>query len=207
MKDRYIKCKSVTPRDAEYIKAYIETHSQTKAAAICGVSRETIARAVRRANIPLTGRKYNTGQNNGQLKITDDEIIEESKRLTALEIAHKYDISPENLSKRAKKLGVKLDWAKSNVGRWKTRAQFYGVKVFDTSITLEKLRERDNDICQICGGVVDDKDIKDRHIRKKYPTLDHIIPLSKGGAHSWDNIQLAHMSCNAGKCDRNTYTG
>lgn len=36
----------------------------------------------------------------------------------------------------------------------------------------------------------------------KNETLDHIIPLSKGGTHTWDNVQLAHMSCNAGKCDR-----
>lgn len=32
-----------------------------------------------------------------------------------------------------------------------------------------------------------------------YPTIDHIIPLSKGGLHSWNNIQLAHLSCNSSK--------
>ena len=36
----------------------------------------------------------------------------------------------------------------------------------------------------------------------KYPTVDHIVPLSKGGTHTWNNVQLAHMACNSGKCDK-----
>ena len=50
-------------------------------------------------------------------------------------------------------------------------------------------------------------DIKNGHIGRHYPTLDHIIPLSKGGSHTWDNVQLAHMGCNAGKCDKEEYNG
>ena len=57
-------------------------------------------------------------------------------------------------------------------------------------------------ICQICGKPTDKDDITNGHIGRLYPTLDHIIPLSKGGTHTWDNVQLAHMSCNAGKCDK-----
>ena len=30
-----------------------------------------------------------------------------------------------------------------------------------------------------------------------YPSIDHIIPISKGGQHTWDNVQLAHMICNS----------
>jgi 5-methylcytosine-specific restriction endonuclease McrA len=33
------------------------------------------------------------------------------------------------------------------------------------------------------------------------PTVDHIIPLAKGGTHTWDNVQLAHWSCNSDKRD------
>ena len=28
------------------------------------------------------------------------------------------------------------------------------------------------------------------------PSLDHIVPLSKGGTHTRDNVQLAHLACN-----------
>jgi 5-methylcytosine-specific restriction endonuclease McrA len=33
-------------------------------------------------------------------------------------------------------------------------------------------------------------------------TLDHIIPLSKGGTHTWDNVRPAHRRCNELKGDR-----
>lgn len=31
------------------------------------------------------------------------------------------------------------------------------------------------------------------------PTIDHIVPLAKGGSHELSNLQWAHMACNAGK--------
>ena len=46
--------------DSELIEAYLKADcSQTKAAKLIGCSRETIARAVRKAGIPMTGRKNN----------------------------------------------------------------------------------------------------------------------------------------------------
>jgi 5-methylcytosine-specific restriction endonuclease McrA len=33
-------------------------------------------------------------------------------------------------------------------------------------------------------------------------TLDHIIPLAKGGDHTYENIKLAHMICNSYKSDK-----
>lgn len=50
--------------------------------------------------------------------------------------------------------------------------------------------ERANGICGICGESVcrDDK----WHI-------DHVVPLAKGGVHSYDNVQLAHAACNLAK--------
>ncbi len=51
---------------------------------------------------------------------------------------------------------------------------------------------RDKAVCGICGLKVD-PDSK-WHI-------DHVIPLSKGGLHSYDNVQLAHAHCNLSKRD------
>ena len=71
----------------------------------------------------------------------------------------------------------------------------------DTTITIDKLIERDKGICYICGCKVDPDDYTVENgikcIGKNYPTIDHVIPLSKGGTHSWDNIRLAHMVCNS----------
>jgi len=40
-----------------------------------------------------------------------------------------------------------------------------------------------------------------------YPTVDYIKPVSNGGTHSWDNVQLAHMGCNMVKSNKDVYEG
>lgn len=76
----------------------------------------------------------------------------------------------------------------------------------DYSITLAKLMERDNHTCKLCGRKVNENDyvfVGDAFIAgNDYPSIDHIKPLSKGGAHQWDNVQLAHRLCNSLKCDK-----
>lgn len=72
------------------------------------------------------------------------------------------------------------------------------------AITLEKLYDRDKGICYICGGNCDWNDIYidadgNRIIGPNYPTRDHVIPISKGGDNTCDNIKLAHMRCNSVK--------
>lgn len=37
------------------------------------------------------------------------------------------------------------------------------------------------------------------------PTLDHVIPLSKGGADHWENTVAACFVCNQAKADQNLY--
>ena len=56
--------------------------------------------------------------------------------------------------------------------------------------------ERDNWLCGICGTPVDAGLV--------WPdpwsaTLDHVVPLSKGGPHTRANTQLAHARCNLSK--------
>lgn len=71
----------------------------------------------------------------------------------------------------------------------------------DNDITLDKLIHRDNNICYICKGECDINDYtyvgKQFVAGNKYPSIDHFIPLSKGGTHTWDNIKLAHRLCNS----------
>ena len=56
------------------------------------------------------------------------------------------------------------------------------------------------EICGICGGLVDKK-IKPPHPLS--PTVDHIIPIAKGGNPSaLENLQLAHRWCNRQKSDK-----
>ena len=80
----------------------------------------------------------------------------------------------------------------------------------DYTITLDKLIKRDKSKCNICGEKVDVGDYiidKDRTFiaGNHYPSVDHIRPVSKGGAHTWDNVQLAHRHCNSTKSNHEVY--
>ncbi len=55
-------------------------------------------------------------------------------------------------------------------------------------------------ICGICGKPVD---MSLKHGHPMAATIDHIIPIAKGGHPSdIDNLQLAHWSCNRQKSDK-----
>lgn len=54
------------------------------------------------------------------------------------------------------------------------------------------------DVCYICGKFVDKK-LKFPHPMSA--TVDHVIPLSKGGSNDLDNLRLAHNICNRLKSD------
>lgn len=76
----------------------------------------------------------------------------------------------------------------------------------NNDISLEKLMQRDEGICKICGRQVDTEDYYYTDegyfiAGENYPSIDHIIPLAKGGTHTWNNVQLAHRHCNSIKCD------
>ena len=65
----------------------------------------------------------------------------------------------------------------------------------DISVVLEKSGWK----CGICGeGIPKDAVFPD----SLYRSLDHIVPLSKGGKHEYGNVQAAHYGCNAAKSDR-----
>lgn len=59
--------------------------------------------------------------------------------------------------------------------------------------------ERDGWICQICSKPVDPLLAHPHPLSK---SLDHIVPLSRGGGHVWENVQLAHFVCNLSKGNR-----
>jgi 5-methylcytosine-specific restriction endonuclease McrA len=65
-------------------------------------------------------------------------------------------------------------------------------------IRLSILLERDKYTCQICNKQVN-SNVDFPH--PEYPTIDHIIPLCKGGNHRYSNVQLAHWRCNRNKWD------
>ena len=82
----------------------------------------------------------------------------------------------------------------------------YKAEGHTTSEVAEKYGVCKGTAQQICKGIAiqkarGDHKYKGRYfiVGKKYPSIDHVIPLSKGGTHSWDNVKLAHFSCNSAK--------
>jgi 5-methylcytosine-specific restriction endonuclease McrA len=63
---------------------------------------------------------------------------------------------------------------------------------------------RDDFTCYLCGRRADEhayiSRAWDNYVPNPlYPTLDHIIPLSRGGSHSYDNTACACWECNLAK--------
>lgn len=82
------------------------------------------------------------------------------------------------------------------------RAIAYGTE-YDPHTTLRRVYDRDGGICQLCGKPTDwNAHEWGGHFGALYPTIDHIVPMSKGGAHTMDNVQLAHAICNSIKGNR-----
>jgi len=76
----------------------------------------------------------------------------------------------------------------------------------DNDITLDKLIQRDNNVCHICNKECDLNDYTYKNnsfvAGNNYPSIDHVIPLAKGGTHTWSNVKLAHRQCNSLKSDK-----
>src|SRR5919206_1977938 len=56
------------------------------------------------------------------------------------------------------------------------------------AVSRRAVMARDGGLCQYCGSRAD--------------SIDHVIPRSKGGTHTWDNVVAACRPCNARKEDR-----
>jgi len=60
----------------------------------------------------------------------------------------------------------------------------------EISLSRRNLLHRDNYTCQYCSD------------RRHDLTIDHIIPKSRGGTDTWDNVVAACLKCNVKKGDR-----
>jgi hypothetical protein len=70
-------------------------------------------------------------------------------------------------------------------------------------INYLEVANRDNWTCQLCGLPVD--------ATLSWPdsfsgSIDHVLPLCKGGKHVADNVQLTHLACNCRKKANETRT-
>jgi 5-methylcytosine-specific restriction endonuclease McrA len=82
----------------------------------------------------------------------------------------------------------KPDLYKSHARNRKMRLR----QAFVEPVDQRTVYERDGWVCGICRGHVDPADA----------SIDHIVPISRGGKHSYANVQTAHLSCNRQKSNK-----
>lgn len=84
------------------------------------------------------------------------------------------------------------EWVKENSRSRNARKRGAFVERVEKSVVFEM----DDGICRLCGLFVD----------PGHWDLDHTVPLAKGGMHGYNNVQVAHPSCNRRKSDRMGWT-
>lgn len=101
--------------------------------------------------------------------------------------------------------GYQQEWRKNNLEKARELTRLWQRRNPDKkqeSVTRRRVRQigngcekysraavikRDNSRCHICGKLV----------KKTELTLDHLIPISQGGPDTFNNVSVAHKSCNS----------
>ena len=113
----------------------------------------------------------------------------------------KYAVDNGVCSEKCKKKKKRIKDKKYRTENHRHRAKKYGVP-YENGITLQKLIKRDGLICALCGKECNPNDHEwSKYTGPTHPSIDHIIPMAKGGGHTWDNVQVACMMCNSLKSD------
>lgn len=84
------------------------------------------------------------------------------------------------------------------------RANYHKRRALKRELPADNIRpldvyERDEWTCGLCNEAVP-RDAK--YPDPLSPSIDHVLPLSKGGHHVMENVQLAHLACNVRKGNR-----
>ena len=62
--------------------------------------------------------------------------------------------------------------------------------------------QRDGYVCHLCGDMTNPQAV---YPALDMPTLDHVVPLARGGHHTQANTKTAHLLCNSLKGHREGY--
>lgn len=68
--------------------------------------------------------------------------------------------------------------------------------VFVEPVSIVDVHRQSNGVCAGCGLSIDLQAVVPHRLK---PSIDHIVPVSKGGEHSLGNTQLMHVGCNSRK--------
>lgn len=102
------------------------------------------------------------------------------------------------------------DWKRRNADRVRVldreRVRRRRAIIRETQVerfTDQDVRMAHGDICYLCGDPIN---FKLRYPNPDSPSVDHIVPLARGGTHTLDNCAMTHWGCNNKKNVRDAIT-
>ena len=90
-------------------------------------------------------------------------------------------------------------WRSENLDRSRDNRRARKARVRDAfvePVLASEVFERDGWICGLCSAPIPRDAVWPDLLS---PSVDHIVPLSRGGEHSMANVQASHLSCNSRK--------
>ena len=200
--------------DRDLVDYYLEGNSASATALHFGVNLRRVSRAVVAAGVCRQGDGIEVADDY-PTELTGDAFQDEI--FTCAECGRKYTRHQYEVAMNRKNRAFKMPKYCSRACSQKAfmRGYKHGArskrKRLESSakvetVPLSELIERDGGVCQLCGEQVDKTDCffdhdGNFHTGRMYPTVDHIVPLAKGGETTWENVQLAHFHCNSRKRD------
>lgn len=150
---------------------------------------------------PMPGnRRAHCGKPECKRRYNADRSRETMRRVRASESGERYrDYDRKSQRKRLETVGhwrvVYPERAARTDALRRMRVQAATVEDF----APRDVYERDAWVCQLCQLLIDPGVAWPDPMS---PSVDHRVPLAKGGEHSMANAQAAHLGCNSRKCDR-----
>jgi len=81
--------------------------------------------------------------------------------------------------------------------KWERRQRMRAI--IHSQYSRYEIFSKDNFVCHICGSSIDMDAVAPAPLS---PSIDHVVPISKGGDDTFDNVKAAHFICNSIKSDR-----
>lgn len=135
-------------------------------------------------------------------KLNREKAVREARlwyyanREYALEMQRKWHFENRDLARE-----IRRRWRENNPIKWrdammrsrhKRRAREFAAGVYHETVNYIELYARHDGLCALCGNPVEYGKV----------SWDHIVPLSRDGWHTEDNLQPTHLVCNCIKGDR-----
>lgn len=182
-----------------YIKAPLDRSSDTESHKFCC----TCEKLVPRTDFYKQARSRSKDGLRGECKACVNHRNKARYAETRDEVLAKQRVRNETAERKAYIEAYRKDYYEANRFSFAERAHAKRARcseaLVDEGITVAALRKRHGDNCVFCGiGLLFERQAKG-HYHPQRASMEHMLPLARGGAHSWANVRLACLGCNLSK--------